>query len=278
MNETRTSSAATHARGLDATALFDADTAVSPVTPDAYTATLTERWDRLGGGPLGGYSLAVALRALSDRFGGSAPAVASAFFLRPAGHGSATIETDVVRAGRRFSTGRAVLRQGERERVLVTATFGARDPDGRTVVLAHPPQLPPPGECVDPLDGMEIDGVTIGDRVEYRFPTMPGWRSGRGSGRPAGEFWMRLVGATEHRAHHLPLLVDAAAPMVLELDEYASSTLELTVHLRGEPAPGWLACRASTRFVSGGFHEEDFEIWDSSGALVAQSRQLAVLG
>lgn len=34
---------------------------------------------------------------------------------------------------------------------------------------------------------------------------------------------------------------------------------------------------AATRFVSGGYHEEDFEVWDSAGALVAQSRQLALL-
>jgi len=49
------------------------------------------------------------------------------------------------------------------------------------------------------------------------------------------------------------------------------------VHLRGHPAPGWLACRAAARFVSGGYHEEDFEVWDSAGTLVAQSRQLAMI-
>ena len=37
------------------------------------------------------------------------------------------------------------------------------------------------------------------------------------------------------------------------------------------------ACRATTRFVSNGYHEEDFEIWDSAGTLVAQSRQLALI-
>jgi Acyl-CoA thioesterase C-terminal domain len=56
-----------------------------------------------------------------------------------------------------------------------------------------------------------------------------------------------------------------------------STTVQLTVHLRARPAPGWLACRAATRFVAGGYNEEDFEIWDSAGALVAQSRQLALI-
>ena len=72
-------------------------------------------------------------------------------------------------------------------------------------------------------------------------------------------------------------MVDGAAPAVLELGELASATIELTVHIRARPAPGWVACRASTRHVIGGYHEEDFEIWDSTGALVAQSRQFALL-
>lgn len=56
-----------------------------------------------------------------------------------------------------------------------------------------------------------------------------------------------------------------------------SATTELTVHLRDRPAPGWLACRASTRFLIDGYHEEDFELWDRTGRLVAQARQLALV-
>jgi hypothetical protein len=52
-------------------------------------------------------------------------------------------------------------------------------------------------------------------------------------------------------------------------------TLELTAHVRARPAPGWLKVRHATRSMGGGMFEEDCEVWDSGGRLVAHSRQLA---
>jgi hypothetical protein len=52
-------------------------------------------------------------------------------------------------------------------------------------------------------------------------------------------------------------------------------TLELTVHVRARPAAGWLRLRHETRNLAGGMFEEDCEVWDAAGRLVAQSRQLA---
>ena len=54
-------------------------------------------------------------------------------------------------------------------------------------------------------------------------------------------------------------------------------TMELSVHVRAVPAPGWLKVRHETRNIAGGLFEEDCEVWDSAGRLVAQSRQLAKL-
>ena len=51
--------------------------------------------------------------------------------------------------------------------------------------------------------------------------------------------------------------------------------MELTAHVRALPAPGWISARLSTRNIAGGMFEEDCELWDSAGRLVAQSRQLA---
>jgi hypothetical protein len=53
-------------------------------------------------------------------------------------------------------------------------------------------------------------------------------------------------------------------------------TIELTVHIRGVPAPGPLRCAFRSRFVGGGLVDEEGEIWDTTGTLVAQSRQLAL--
>jgi Thioesterase-like superfamily len=54
-------------------------------------------------------------------------------------------------------------------------------------------------------------------------------------------------------------------------------TVELTVHIRGVPAPGPLRCSFRSRFIRDGLLDEDGEIWDSTGVLVCQSRQLALM-
>ena len=41
-------------------------------------------------------------------------------------------------------------------------------------------------------------------------------------------------------------------------------------------AAGWLKVQHHTRNLAGGMFEEDCEVWDSTGRLVAQSRQLAL--
>ena len=56
-----------------------------------------------------------------------------------------------------------------------------------------------------------------------------------------------------------------------------SPTLELTVHVRGVPAPGPLRCRFASRSIADGMFDESGELWDSTGRLVAHSRQLALV-
>jgi acyl-CoA thioesterase len=257
---------------------FDTDTCVEPVAEHAYAATLSDRWNALGGVPNGGYLLAVCLQALRRDLPFPDPLVASASYLRPAAVGPAEVATEIARAGRRVATGEARLVQGGKEIVRVVATFGdLAAAHGRTEVHGRPPELPAPDDAVDLLDGAALPGVSITERFDYRSAALPGWAQGRPTGEAELAFWMRFRGGREADPLALAALVDAAAPAVLELGAHGSATMELTVHLRGRPAPGWLACRAVTRHLIDGYHEEDFEIWDSEGRLVAQSRQFALL-
>jgi hypothetical protein len=51
--------------------------------------------------------------------------------------------------------------------------------------------------------------------------------------------------------------------------------VELTVQVRARPAPGPLQARLFSRHLTRGVIEEDGEYWDSTGQLVAISRQTA---
>jgi acyl-CoA thioesterase len=257
---------------------FDVDTRVEPRAGGGLGATITDRWNAVGERPNGGYLLGICLQALRRVLPFPDPLTVAAFFLRPARPGPAEVRTEVVRAGRRLATGEARLLQEGAEVVRAVATFtelGAAS--GRALVLAEPPDLPAPDEAVDVVGGRSLPGLSLVDRFEYRMAGRPGWTQGRPSGDPCVQLWLRFRDGRDADPLSLPAIVDAAFPAVMEIGAPGSSTLELTAHVRARPAPGWLACRVSTRDVIDGYHEEDFEVWDSRGALVAQSRQLALL-
>ena len=111
------------------------------------------------------------------------------------------------------------------------------------------------------------------------IPTTPGSADGRPSGAPRVRGWFRLRDGEAADTVALLCTVDAFPPTAFNahLPVAWTPTVELTAHVRARPAPGWLACTFSTRFVTGGFLEADGEVWDATGRLVAQSRQLALV-
>lgn len=257
---------------------FDSDTEAVLRADGVYDAQITDRWQALHGTPLGSYGLAVAVRALGCQVAHPEPLAVSAHFLRPVEVGPAEVRGEVARTGRRMATGETSLWQNGKERLRAIATFtDFAEMNGRTTQFDDPPRLPSPDVCVDPLDGVAVPGMTLLDRVEFRMSGKPGWIGGEPAGTPACDFWMRFRDGRNADPLALVFLWDVMAPVVMEIGEAPSTTLEATVHVRGVPAPGWLACRVGTRYLTGGLCEEDMDLWDSRGRLVAQSRQLTLL-
>jgi acyl-CoA thioesterase len=251
---------------------FDAETQLTAVGDGVFEVQVSDRWSGLAS-VNGGFLMAACLKALSAVLPFPDPVTVSGLYLRPGNAGAAVIRTELIRSGRTTAFGEAHLVQGGKEALRVTTAFS--DLSGVTPqhAGATPPRLPAPEDCLR-LSGLAA--ISMAKRFEYRAASVPGWFTGKPSGDPFAEFWMRFADGRPADTMTLPFIVDAAPPAVLELG-LSSTTIELTVHVRARPAPGWLACRTSTRFVSGGYHEEDFEVWDSTGILVAQSRQLALV-
>jgi acyl-CoA thioesterase len=258
---------------------FDAGMALSGDGP-VFGAVLDGRWD----GPAstnGGFLLSLATRAIGQVLPFPDPVVVSGFYFRPGSPGPVDIRTEVIRAGRTTAFGQANLCRDGKELLRATAAFTSLEAavtrGGPSYTGGRPPALPPPERC-PVLFGGETPPITMIERIEYRYPEIPAWVTrSQPSGTPGYEGWVRFADGREPDLLSLPMFVDAVAPAVLEIGVRAMTTIELTVHLRARPAPGWLAFRTSTRYLADGYFEEDAELWDATDRLVAQSRQLALV-
>lgn len=273
---------------------FDEGSAVTARVgePGVYDSVLGEGW-RIGGGVNGGVLLAIAGRALATELGTADgdrpphpdPLAISAYYLTPGVPGPATVRTSVVRRGRAVSTGQASLVQddgagGEVERVRFLATYGDLESvDGDLTTSASPPDLPPPDQCVSATQAPPdfLKHASLLQRLDMRLdPATTGWAVGKPSGNGVIRGWLRMADGREPDPLLLLLAVDALPPVAFELGLPGwTPTLELTAHVRARPAPGWLRVSLTNRTMAGGFLEEDAEVWDSQGRLVAMSRQLA---
>ncbi|MHA6764346.1 thioesterase family protein [Streptacidiphilus sp. PAMC 29251] len=270
---------------------FDRGTAVRAREglPSVYDAELDPGW-RIGGGINGGLLLALVGNALRQELasgGHPDPLSLSAYYLSAGRPGPAEIRTEAVRRGRSVSTGAATLLQTAAdgstvERLRVLASYGdLSTAEGDVRTSATPPELPPVDQCISTAQALPdfLANAALLERLDLRLdPACVGWALGKPSGVGKIQGWLRLADGREPDPLMLLLAVDALPPVTFDLGLYGwTPTLELTAHVRAPPVPGWLRVVHSTRNLAGGFLEEDAEVWDESGRLVAQSRQLAVV-
>ena len=255
---------------------FAAATAVHRRADGVYDAQIVEGWD-IGGAANGGYVIALAARAMADA-AGRPPLSLTAHYLSPGRPGAVVIDVDVLRAGRRMATVAARVRAGATELVALLGTFADQAPGGPSVITGEPPVLPPSDQCVSAAPPVESG---FHRRVVSSMrPVDAGFRDGRPSGTAEVAGWFALPDTDRIDVFALLMATDAFAPVVFNRPEFPvgwSPTLELTVHVRGVPAPGPLRCRFASRFIADGMFDESGELWDSTGRLVAHSRQLALV-
>lgn len=252
---------------------FDTDTAVEATSEGRYRAHVHERW-YVGAVANGGYVMAIGMRALGSALKAVDPLTVTAHFLRPTLAGPLDIETEVVKSGRRYATGVARLLQGGKEVVRLLGTYGdLAQQSGLTRITAAPPALPGPRALISRPDAPQVAARYDHNFAEEDLAWLRGERSDLAQVR----------GAVRFRDGRMPDVLSLAAiadsfppPAFAWIEPTWVPTLELTLHVRARPRGRWLRCLFRTRFLFGGLLEEDGELWDETGQLVALSRQLAV--
>jgi acyl-CoA thioesterase len=260
---------------------FDAATTVTRTEGGGLAAELDPGWD-VGGDILnGGYLLAVAARAAVLDGPHPHPVALSASYLRATAPGPATLTVTPGPGGRTLAHAAVTLVADGGPTLAVqatTATLGSDAPQWSSPM----PEVPAPDECPVAVPGASLGGhpvpaVGLRHRVETRMdPATAGWALGRPSGEPVMRAWVRLADGREPDPLALVLFADVLPPTIWGLGLFGwAPTVQLQVLVRALPAPGWCLLESRASEVAGGWLDEDYRIWDSTGRLVAQSRQLA---
>jgi hypothetical protein len=260
---------------------FDAATAVTRAEGGGLVADLDPGWD-VGGGILnGGYLLSVAARAAVLESPHPHPVALSASYLRAPVAGPATLSVVAGPAGRTLAHSLVTLADAGGPALTVnvtTATLGTGAPEYSEPV----PDAPPVQECFSVAEhrdlappGVQVPGLSL--RVDTRLDiATAGWAFGQPSGVPYLRAWMRFADGREPDPLALLTFADALPPTSFAMGNLGwAPTVQLQVLVRALPAPGWCLVEARSSEISGGWVDEDYRIWDSTGRLVAQSRQLA---
>jgi hypothetical protein len=263
----------------------------------------------------GGALIATVLRAVLDESPNPHPVATTANFLRVAKLEPAQVQVSWLKHGRTAAVARAAMIQdGETvlDMTVTTGTVPVSSHDDASNAAAGgaggagaggwgsgggapagpdelswtgpPPDFPAIEDCVDlgPWRGSVAADGAEGYALQVRMlldPATTGWRRREPSGRPEMRGYFELRDGRDPDAYVLAMAVDGLPPVVFGLGASGwAPTVELTWYMRAVPVPGPLRVATWARSVGGGWFDEEAEVWDAAGTLVAQSRQLARVG
>lgn len=266
---------------------FDIATAVTKVSGDdtvaVYSAEVFDGWD-IDGAANGGYAGAIIMRAMQEHGQRPDPFTITVHYLMPVRPGTVRIEIETVKKGRLTNSMIAKLivadpKGGPEGKIALTAVgaFGDIIDQGREVIIGAPPALPP-------YESIQFDnrgeGPALMRRLALRLmPEDVGFARNEPNGLGTMRAWFAFPDGRPMDALSTFIASDATASAVFNLVGTVGwvPTIELTVHYRQIPTGTKLATSFVSRFVKNGLVEEDGEVWDESGNLIAISRQIAAM-
>ena len=214
------------------------------------------------------------------------PLAVSVSYLAAPDPGEVALTTVVRKRGRQVSHVDVELTQAGRVAVRAVVTLGR--PDSEELHLQTPTSLAsmavePPAETLAVAGDHPMAAIVhVAKGCEMRIdPSSASFLTGQ-QGEAEIRLWVRPFAGDEADVDTAVLFAlmtgDISAPVTMNRGMFGwAPTVQLTTYLRRRPAPGWLRVAATSTVIGSTWFEEDHVVLDSTGAVVVQSRQLAMV-
>ena len=258
---------------------FIIDSSVEQTSDLTLTANISDRWS-IGGTANGGYSMAIAARALSKILPHKDPLSISGHYLNRIEPGQLLIEVEPLKIGKSISTANVRLIQNSQEKIRFLGSFtDFSHVRGETYMHHEAPDFGPIENCIKvPFKPGFSPNIEL--QIEKRYTTKSIWWKNASLENTAElNLYMTWPNGEPYDLYSIILFLDATTPPVFNRIGARGwvPTISLSSHIRSLPSEGPLRAIAKTQYLIDGYLEEDREIWDSEGKLVGLSRQLAKL-
>jgi acyl-CoA thioesterase len=267
-------------------------TEVLSTTPDTgrYLGIIDKVWTigkKVHGGTMVAASAAAGLkwlRTTDPALADMAPIAASSDFLGAPDPGEVEYRVHIRKVGRQICLADVDLVQNDRTMVRTALTFGHLDDVAPRYAREYDDMpVAPPADAVGYEPGSAMGKIVhVGRAADLFIDREWGRFLDREQGEPRLRLWMRPRAADAQdpdvAMHFAMMSTDMSPPVPFNLGLTGwAPTVQMTTYLRRRPAPGWLRIIATTHEIGGRMFDEDQLVLDATGAVVAQSRQLALI-
>ncbi len=255
---------------------FDEDLVLTRQESRIYKATVSDNWS-INGIANGGYLMALLAKAMMAHTEKKATPILTAHYISRCTPGEALLMVEEISRSSQFDRLQVKLLQEGKEKIRAIGTFAVESDTCFTIRYeTEAPEMAAPEKCY-PIP--RIPNYTVYDRMDVLLdPSCAGWIQGKALAKKSEhKGWIKFKDDRPFDLFAVALVADAFPPPVLSSHGMVAwvPTLEFSVNIRNIPRTEWLKCIFRTRFINCGLLEEDGEVWDENGELVAISRQIA---
>jgi len=259
--------------------IFDKDVLLEQKDEFNFEGIVASNWS-INGNPNGGYLTAFLAAAMQKNSDKKWPVIVTAnFLIKCETEKKSRVTVETVATGKKLNRYQARLIQDGTERTRAWATFMdvKKGDKNANRYEKEAPDMPAREECfafsVLPL-------YTLYNQMDVLLaPSCTGWLKGENNLSPRSEQkgWIKFKDDRPCDALSLLLMADSFPPPVLASHGMAAwvPTIEYSVSVRALPDTAWIKAVFRSHYLTSNIVEEDGELWDEKGKLLAISRQIA---